>query len=311
LQPTDNTLERYMEKDYIEEKLAKIDMLPTFPHIVGEIERIMRDPKSSASDLAKHMDPSMVGEVLRIANAAYLGTSHFKSITSLEHAIAVVGFEQLSHIILHMPFISMTEEDPGTFDRDLFIRHSIICGVLSKAISLRMHMGDPNEVYLGGIMHDVGAIIIYRHFRKEWQEIDRVMSDSHLSRIEAERKVLSVDHGYIGATLLEMWNTPKPITDVVRFHHQPELATENHENVLMTNLANGLAKIVDLTQDLVSFDDFTKKHRISIGATVAIVNELSPSEEVAFLENIYQLLKETKNYMDSITEGNDDKDSCS
>jgi HD-like signal output (HDOD) protein len=295
-----------MISDYIIKKLEKIDMLPTFPEIAGKVAGIIEDPRSSASDLAQHMDPSMVGEVLRIANSAYVGTRSFKKITSLEHAIAVIGLEDLLSIILHMPFISMARGDDGTFDRKKFITHSILCGALAKGISKAVRMGDPNEVYLGGIEHDVGVIVEYRYFEQEWREIGHLMSSMNLSRIEAERKVFSVDHGFIGAALLDMWNTPKPIADSVRFHHQPEMAEENRDNVRITALANSLAKHIDLEEDFKGFDEFATKHRISIRSALTIGKELSPSEEIAYIEDIYELLRGAKAYIESITKETDD-----
>ena len=295
-----------MISDYIIKKLEKIDMLPTFPDIVGKVSGIIEDPKSSASDLAQHMDPSMVGEVLRIANSAYAGTRSFKKITSLVHAIAVIGLKDLLNIILHMPFISMTDGDGGAFDRKKFITHSILCGTLAKGISRAVRMGDPNEVYLGGIEHDVGVIVEYRYFEEEWKEVIRLMSSMNLTRVEAERKVFSVDHGHIGAALLDMWNTPKPITDCVRFHHQPETAEKNKDNVHVTHLANSLAKHIDIQEDFRGFDEFATKHRISIKTALAIGKELSPSEEIAFIEDIYELLKGAKAYIESITKERDD-----
>jgi HD-like signal output (HDOD) protein len=300
-----------MANDYIMERLGKIDMLPTFPRIAGEMMGILKDPASSASDLAKHMDPSMVGEVLRIANTAFSGTKNFRNIASLEHAIAVIGFDHVSEVVLHMPFISMTDGDGGTFDRNRYITHSILCAVLAKGISSTIHAGNPNQLYISGIMHDVGAIIIYRHFRDEWEAIDRLMTASGISRIEAERSVLSVDHGYIGADLLELWNTPGVITDAVRFHHQPDLATKNRDNVRTIHFANRLAKTIDLKEDLESFDEFSAKHRISIESAVAAAKDFQPSEEVTFLENIFDLLKEAKSYLGAVTKDNHDKSSCS
>ncbi len=300
-----------MGDNYILQKLMEIDMLPTFPEIAGEMVGLIEDPKTSASDLAQRMDPSMVGEVLRIANTAYAGTKSFRNITSLEHAIAVIGFEQLLTIILQMPFISMTQGDGGAFKKDAFVTHSIICGLIAKGISKQLNVGNPNEVYLSGIMHDVGVIIIYRYFKDEWDAIDRLVSSSGMTRIEAEREVLLVDHGHMGATLLELWNTPKPITDAVRFHHQPELATENKENVLVTHLANRLAKTIDLKEDLASFDGFIAKHRSSIQPEAVMGRGLSLSEEVTFFETIYELLRKAKVYVDGGTKENDDESTCS
>ncbi len=295
-----------MVNDYIQSRLTKITMLPTFPDIVGKVTGIIEDPKSSASDLAQYMDPSMVGEVLRIANSAYTGTKNFRKITSLEHAIAVIGFEDLLNIILHMPFISMTKGDGGAFDRKKFITHSILCGALAKGISLGLRIGDPSEVYLGGIEHDVGIIVIYRYFEEEWRTIARIMSESGISRIEAERRVLSVDHGHIGGALLDMWNTPKPIADSVRYHHEPETAEENRANVAIVHMANDLAKNIDIRQDLRSFDTFATKHRILLRSALTMGEELTPSEEIAYIEGLYELLGGAKAYIDSITKEKDD-----
>ena len=79
-------------EEYIVAKVRKLAILPTFPKIVSEIIGLIEDPMSSASDLARHMDPSMTGEVLRIANTAYFGTSNFRRIYSVERAIGRSGF---------------------------------------------------------------------------------------------------------------------------------------------------------------------------------------------------------------------------
>jgi len=299
-----------MANDYILERLGKIDALPTFPGIAGEMTCLLTDPGSSASDLAKRMDPSIAGETLRIANTAFSGTRNFRNISGLEQAIAVIGFDRLSEAIRRMPFTS-TDGDEGAFDGNRYITHSVLCGVLAKGMGPATHSGNPGELYVSGIMHDVGAIIIYRHFRDEWEAIDRLITASGMSRIEAERSVLMMDHGYIGADLLELWNTPGVITDAVRYHHEPDLADGNRENVRTVYYANRLAKTIDLREDLEGFDEFSAKHRISIETAAATAKDFQPSEEVAFLENIFDLLREAKDYLEAVTEDNHDKSSCS
>ena len=75
-----------------------------------------------------------------------------------------------------------------------------------------------------------------------------------MSRIRAEETVLSVDHGYVGAALLDMWNTPAVITDSVRFHHRPEEAGGKQGNMpQLSHLANELAKSISLREDLATF----------------------------------------------------------
>ena len=69
-----------MDREYILDKLGKIDVLPTFSGTVGEVINGIEDPMSSAADLAKSMDPSMAGEALRVADTAYFGTGNFRNI---------------------------------------------------------------------------------------------------------------------------------------------------------------------------------------------------------------------------------------
>jgi HD-like signal output (HDOD) protein len=300
-----------MDHDEILAKLKKINMLPTFPNIVEEVLGVIEDPMSSASDLARHMDPSMVGEVLRIANTAYFGTRNFRNITAIEQAIAVIGYAHLSYTLLQMPFLTMVQGDDGIFDRKEFVKHSITCGVVSKCLSSLFFTANDNEVYISGIMHDIGTIVMYRYFRDQWRMIASLMQAEQLSRIEAERKVFSFDHGYMGATLLEMWNIPKPITDSVMFHHSPEEASENLEHVLVTHLANIFAKKVDFGHDFTGFDEFLGNHRYITVVLGTLGKTFTPSDEVKFLERLYLELKSVKQYLEGVVEGDNDTSSRS
>jgi HD-like signal output (HDOD) protein len=289
-----------MDRDNIVSRLRGVDMLPTFPSIVADVLSIIEDPMSSASDLAKHMDPSMVGEVLRIANSAYFGTRNFRNISTVEHAIAVVGFQNLSYLVLQMPFLGMVKPADTNFDKGQFVRHSILCGVSSKALSVATGKGDPNEIYLSGILHDVGSVVMYRYFREEWDEVLSVIKEKELPRVEAETEVFGVDHGFIGAALLELWNIPASITDAVMHHHTPQEAVLFPQNAMVLSAGNIFSKTVDLAADLDEFDTFMTKYRSVVGELTAMPTGLDPSAEIELLEKIYNLLNDVKEYAQAV-----------
>jgi len=293
-------------QEYIVKKLRQIDILPTFPKIVAEIVTLIDDPMSSASDLARHMDPSMAGEVLRIANTAYFGTRSFRTITTIERAIAVIGYEHLAYIVLQMPFLGMIQGTDNTFDRKLFITHAITCGILAKLIgSSTGSPVDPNEIYISGILHDIGRIIMYRYFRKEWQEMLDLIKARHMPALEAENVVFGVDHGHVGASLLELWNLPSAIINGVRYHHLPDEATQSKESAFATWLANQFSKSIDLDTDLESFDDFAARHREFCQFMKDRNGALAVHDELKFLAAAYDSLKNTKGLIE-VTTGNDD-----
>lgn len=282
-----------MEREEILNRLRKIDVLPTFPAVVGEVIRVIEDPMSSAADLARSMDPSITGEILRIANTAYFGTRNFRKITSIEHAIAIIGLAQLSQIILHMPFLSMMRSD-GAIDQKKFVRHSMTCGILSKVISRTLHVGDEHVVYIGGLMHDIGSIVIYRYFLDEWKEINRLHRENGMAWIEAEQEVLSCGHGMIGACLLIMWNIPQPIVDAVMHHHAPQNAADNVWNAKLVDVGNRFAKRIDLSDGFRCFDDFIKNNRELITFIEGLGIEVSLSQELELFEGVFSLMKNVK-----------------
>ncbi len=293
-------------QDYIVKRLRQIDILPTFPKIVSEILMLIDDPMSSASDLARHMDPSMTGEVLRIANTAYFGTRSFRTITTVERAIAVIGYEHLGYIILQMPFLAMIHGADTTFDRKLFITHAIVCGSLAKVIGSHATVPvDQNEIYVSGILHDIGRIIMYRYFKKEWQEMLVLIKEKHMPAVEAERAVFSVDHGHVGASLLELWNLPSAIADGVRYHHVPDAAQQNRESAFATFLANQFAKRIDIDADLQSFDDFAARHREFCEVVNECTDVITVHDEMRFLSSAYDSLKNAKGLIE-VTAGDDD-----
>jgi len=291
--------------DRIIERLKNIEPLPTFSNIVGEVLNIIEDPMSSASDIVKHMDSSMVGEVLRIAGSAYFNTGGLRKITSIEHAIAMIGFEQLSNIILQMPFISLTDKDDEMFDSKFFFTHSTLCGSIAKAISSATLLGNPNEAYISGTVHDIGIIVIYRHFKEEWRQIISLMEHEHISRLDAERQIFTFDHGYLGGMLLEIWHVPKSITDGVKYHHCPEDAEENKENVAVTYLGNIFSNQINLKGDSDSFVNFTLNHRDFVEKITKFRSALSSHEEMDFFQRIFNAVKGANNLFKGIGNAED------
>jgi putative nucleotidyltransferase with HDIG domain len=224
----------------------------------------------------------------------------------MERAIAVIGYEHLGYIVLQMPFLGMIQGADTTFNKKLFITHAIVCGSLAKLIGAYATAAvDQNEVYVSGILHDIGRIIMYRYFKKEWQEVLALIKEEHMPAVEAERAVYSVDHGQVGASLLELWNLPSAIVDGVRYHHVPEAAQQNRESAFATHLANQFAKRIDIYTDLENFDDFAARHREFCQAASESTDAVTIHDEIKFLSSAYDSLKSAKGLIE-VTAGDDD-----
>ena len=54
------------------------------------------------------------------------------------------------------------------------------------------------------------------------ESIRELAHKNKMSFEKAEHRVLGIDHAEVGALLLEHWNLPEDLVDVVRWHHHPE-----------------------------------------------------------------------------------------
>jgi HD-like signal output (HDOD) protein len=252
---------------FIEDRLRRIEFLPTFPTIVGEVMNVLADPKSSASDLVRRMDPSLVGEVLKAANGALQRKGNSRGIATVEQAIAAIGYADLSSLILQTPFLSMVENEDLLFDRYGFMRHSVACAILARTVSTIFKMGNPDTVYVSGMLHDIGIIVIHQYFRKESELIGTLMREKKVSRLEAEKEIFSMDHALMGSLLLETWGIPEGIVESVKLHHTPE-ETGDKEDAYAVWLADSLAMEIDFERDLSEFQVFFAKQREALEAAM-------------------------------------------
>jgi putative nucleotidyltransferase with HDIG domain len=285
--------------DVIRNRIDQIEFLPTFPSIVDEVMSIIEDPKSSVSDLVKRMDPSLAGEVLKVANSAYFGRKSFRRISTAEQAVATIGYAGLSSIVLQMPFLSLLKSEDPIFDRQGFVRHSLTAGILARTVSSAFNIGTPNSVYVSGLLHDIGSIVIYQYFNQEWNRINELIQSGQMSMLEAERETLSTDHACIGSVLLEKWDLPEAIVESVRLHHAREDIGDN-ENAYVTWLANNLAREVDFQSNLSSFTVFFDKQREFLQAEMP--QRYLLKHHVVLFERAYDNLKSAQAFLEKASE---------
>ncbi|MFP4427166.1 MAG: HDOD domain-containing protein, partial [Spirochaetaceae bacterium] len=99
-----------------------------------------------------------------------------------------------------------------------------------------------DDVYVGGVLHDMGKIVM-SHVNPEM--LDTIRSFCHSKDIEPEileDLVSGVNHAEIGGLLAERWNFPEALVDAIRYHHAPTAAPEEFRDVVYTvYLANYLA----------------------------------------------------------------------
>jgi hypothetical protein len=83
------------------------------------------------------------------------------------------------------------------------------------------NISNTERLFVAGLLHDLGRIIIYKHLPRQGREtLLRARRTNCLLRF-AEFETLGFDHTQIGGMLLRKWALPFILEQAVEYHHDP------------------------------------------------------------------------------------------
>ncbi len=210
------------EKEAILNFLFK-KQLPTLPTIFTEFNKLINSPYVSNKRIADLImkDQSMVVKILRLSNSAMYGKR--EEIKNLTSAITYLGIETLKHIILQISLVRMfpfEHHKIPDFKPVTFWQHSIATAYFSNIMENTLNLRHSENFYIGGLLHDIGKVLIYQFYPQKFEEIVLTQIDDELPDYEVEQEILGVDHGEIGGFLAEKWNFDREIVTAIESHHR-------------------------------------------------------------------------------------------
>ncbi|MBL8025997.1 MAG: HDOD domain-containing protein [Fibrobacteres bacterium] len=216
-------------KDKILERLEGIDDLPPAGPQFLETQRLICDGKHDAGKVASYLekDLALSAKVLRIANSVVYG-GRYGEIGSLPQAIARLGMDEVCRLTMAVKAMAIFEKSSGVVDPMEFWHHSIAVAMVTRNIvAVSKHVNsDPGQTYIAGLMHDIGIFIMDRYFPDVYRKVrESAAAKGELVHI-AEKRLLGIEHGEIGAVILEKWRFPEVIVTAVKCHNSPDEATD-------------------------------------------------------------------------------------
>ncbi len=220
--------------------------LPSLPTIFLQIQDIINNPNSSTHSIANVIgkDAGLATCLLRLVNSSFYG--YPSKIDSLSRAVTIVGTKQLSTLALGVTMINVFKDIPkDLIDLQSFWKHSIACGIISRVLAKYKNISNNERLFVGGLLHDIGRMIVYGYLPKHAKEALLRASKSDSSLQEAEREVIGFTHQSIGTSLLKKWKLPLTLESMVRYHHNP-MASKQPMDSAIVHIADVLANALEV-----------------------------------------------------------------
>jgi putative nucleotidyltransferase with HDIG domain len=212
------------EKD-LADILDRMVSLVSLPRIIFEIDRVINDPRSSATHVADVVgkDPGLTMKLLKMVNSAFYSFS--LKIDTVSRAVAILGSEELRTLALATSVLEMFKGIPADLvDMKSFWEHSVACGTAARTIANSMNIANAERLFVAGLLHDIGRIVIYKHLPSQGREVLLHAQQTGCLLRSAELEMLGFDHTQIGGMLMKKWQFPLVLEQALTCHHQPTLS---------------------------------------------------------------------------------------
>jgi putative nucleotidyltransferase with HDIG domain len=234
-----------------------VNSLPQFPENILAIQKMINDPRSDMSGIARQisMDPAMTADILKIVNSAQYMLS--KKVESIAEAVKMIGIRGIKNLLYSYGTQKILGDD--TEEKKILWKHCYKTAfyAYNLARNFRRDKNLMDDVYVGGILHDMGKIIFFNVHPDLLENIRSFCTEKNLPSNTFENLSTGMNHAEIGALIADKWNFPEDLIAAIRFHHDPGSASRDKQDMVeVVYLAN---MFCEYEAGNVSFDQFETK----------------------------------------------------
>jgi len=223
-------------------------------------------------------DPVLSLRLISVAKSpVYKGYGEIKSVQA---AIPRLGFKETLSIVVAIANKSLYEAKHPQHRvlLDKMWVHSLAAAYASKLIAQSLLLDDPENLFLMGLTHDVGKVILLRAFADIPQEksldVDVIVS------------AIQDAHQSTGVLLIRRWGFGEEFSRVIALHEGSNFTRETDSAILVVHLANMLTRRMGF-----SFFEWDSKNPVELpsAALLGVSAELIAKVEVKVKEIIKEV----------------------
>ena len=220
---------------------SKINNLPLIDSEVVGIIRLLNNPASNFEQIVEKLSPSLAARFLNIANSAYYGG---REVRSINYAVKLLGYGKMKDILVTSILMEHFTKRLEGFNFDRFLKQAQFCAVVAKVLGEVLNFEPLEDLFTVATLQNIGKLVIAVYFKDHHHQIVALKKAEGLPSCKAERKILGVSHGEIGAIVLQRFKVPPEICEAVRFHDSLDTELQANNNNYLQHITRQASSIV-------------------------------------------------------------------
>ena len=228
----------------IKKMVDRIRDLPPLPTLVSQILQILSKPETPLEEIEAIIskDQALVAKLIQVGNSALYGG--MQKVSTLRQVLTRLGLKTIRNLVVAASTRSFFMHDrKGMRLWGQFLwQHAVESALAARRIADSIKYPEPEEAFIGGLVHDIGKLVILMLFPESYREILKLKKVQQLASIPAEMKVLDCNHQQIGKLLLDRWNMPDSTRACAEFHHRHQDCGTHNDLVAIVAYADHLSR---------------------------------------------------------------------
>jgi len=220
--------------------------IPALPTIIGELIKLTEDDKSSMHAMVGKIkkDQGLTSTLLRMVNSPFFGFN--QEITGIDRAAILLGvntIKKLATAVSMKEFYKKNFVLYNTTGTMLWMHGYNVASICGYIASLKTSI-DAESLYLAGLLHDVGKIVLVDFLRRKTLTPDD------------EKEQTGYTHTDVAGIILTKWKISSKIVNAIKEHHNSPNFSRNDFSIILY-YSNILDKEKNINENLVK--EFAKK----------------------------------------------------
>jgi putative nucleotidyltransferase with HDIG domain len=203
--------------------LAEIDRLAPLPTVVMDVVRMVEDANSTIADLERLISQDLIiaARVCKLANSSFYARN--APAKTVGDAVKRLGFKTIKSLVIAAGAGKSLTKSMAHYAYNEFglWKHSLGLALatrsLARNLGLPFHLQD--ELFLAGLMHDIGKLVLDPILGKAGIESGWLTTDREVATV-------GLDHTEVGCRVAKKWNLPEHAVAVITHHHSVDSAAD-------------------------------------------------------------------------------------
>ena len=225
----------------IDQIANKIDKLPLVDREVVNIITLLNNPASNFKQIVEKLSPSLAARFLNIANSAYYGG---REVRTIDYAVKLLGYAKMKDTLITSILVDHFTKRLKGFDFNKFLKQAQFCASVARALGEMLNFKQLEDLFTVATLQNIGKLVIAVYFKDDYHKIVALKKAQELPSCIAEKQILGLSHGEIGAIILKRFKIPQDICDAVRFHDSRDTELPLENNNYLQHIARQATRIV-------------------------------------------------------------------